>query len=137
MMRALFVLGAVFVGSSCLGVIGCKRAVPPTPVAGGLANNAPSYCEDEETLVKFCATDSLGGQVEKHIVNEFVAVQTFPYSGIDASHMYVYTRGGNGLTFLSFIRIPTHLAAELRGVGTDAIEIWADGKRVCEIERSS
>jgi hypothetical protein len=137
MMRTSLLLGAVFAVSTCLGVIGCTRTVPPTRVAGGLTNNAPSFCEDEETLIKFCAADSLSGQVQKHIVNDFVAVQTFPFSGLDASRMYVYLRDGGGLTFLAYVLIPTQRAADVRGVGTDAVEIWADGKLIDEIERPS
>jgi hypothetical protein len=97
--------------------------------------NILPHCETTDALTRFFANDSLGRDVQVNRIGRLVFVQTFPYSGVFASHLYVYVEESDGLRFLSFFRVRTQAAVGLRPAEDDSVEIIIGDERLCRLDQ--
>jgi hypothetical protein len=117
----------VFLISVCLVTTSCDYHT----VAATL--NYPIRCESESDLERFLARESLGDNVEMQSLERLVFAQTFPYSGVCASHLYVYSEGDGGLSFVSFFRVPDNERVSLKLVEDHSIAIEYGSHRLAVV----
>jgi len=116
MTRATAILLAIFMA-------GCNQAGAPSE-----KNSYLTDCRSAEDLRSILSAKSLGGRVLIHTKGHLVFAQTFPFSGVRASHLYVYTQDMDSLSFLCFFRLRTQDDVVLREIDGGSVEINAEGK---------
>jgi hypothetical protein len=111
----------------------CDRGVPSRDVSGNIATQRIKVlprCQTTKELEDYYATESLGGKAQVQARKRLVFVQTFPYSGVRASHLYVYAQETAGLRFMGFFRAQTQDAVGLQLNGDGSVEIKIGEERV-------
>ena len=93
----------------------------------------PPSAETSADLKQFFADQSLGEQVSIQTQDRLVFVQTFPYSGVRASDLFVYQKSAAMLTFFCYFDAPTQQDVDLTAQMNGAIEIRAEGKLVATL----
>jgi hypothetical protein len=92
------------------------------------------HCQNTTDLKDFYSSHSLGGDVEIQSTGKFVVVQTFPYSGVRASHLIVYAQEPSVLTFVCFLRVQTQDVLHPTINGEGVLEIHVDNRRVAAFD---
>lgn len=95
------------------------------------------HSKDEEEMREFYAASSLGNQVKIERQGDWVAVQIFPYSGVDVSYLFVYRSHEGGLQFYCFIRVPSQRAMEFNSTEDGDVEMTVDSSRLAVLSRES
>jgi hypothetical protein len=88
-------------------------------------------------LEQFYAVKSLGHTVQIQTNGHLVFAQTFPYSGLLASHLFVYLSEREELRFIGFLQVPTQTSVKLRNPEAGVTEIWAEEQRVATFDQPS
>ena len=117
-LRKMNTCGAIAVSGLFLIVLsGCLD----TDSQQGTSKKMPSQevdilpmCRSIPELRGFFATQSLGGNIHVQEKGRLIFVQAFPYSGVLASHLYVYADEPAGLRFVAFLRLQTQEVVEVR-----------------------
>ena len=94
-------------------------------------------CHNAEELAEYYATESLGGTAEVQERGRFLFVQTFPYSGVRASHLYVYRKESDAFRFECFVRLRTQDKVGLSMNDNGTVEIHAGDERVAVLDQPS
>ena len=97
--------------------------------------NIAVHCDTTAELQQFYAVHSLGERVEIQTRGQLVFVQTFPYSGIRASHLFAYAKQNEGLAFLCFFRVETQSVVDLGEKDDGLVEIRAENATVGILSR--
>ena len=79
-------------------------------------------CQSSTDLERFYKNKSLG-EPETQAFGEFTFVQTFPYSGAGASHLYIYVPFENRLRFHQFLYLPDHRSVALNLLENGVVEV--------------
>src|SRR5262245_49281692 len=109
-------------GFASVFACGCGQRASSTDRWNEILRQAKSTTDLRDHYSHF----SLGGQVELHTVGVIVAAQTFPYSGVNASYLYVYRQGEDRLAFDCFIRVPSSSSVKAQMIGDEMVEFSTD-----------
>jgi hypothetical protein len=111
---------------------GCQKSI--SAEAPRLAIDVATSCPATTDLKESLSGASLGGRVEIQTRGRLVFAQTFPDSGVRASHLYVYSHEEHELRFICFFRVATQDVVGLAAHGDGSVEIRAEGVIVATLE---
>ena len=133
-MRCQWLIGltTVVVGVSLCGCDEKMKDMDKTVIDGKI--DVVLRCQTTRDLELFFAKHSLDGKVQINTEGSLVFVQSFPYSGVDASHLYVYAQDVTKLTFVCFFRVPTQDAVNLSLNEDGSVEIRIHDKRLAVLD---
>jgi hypothetical protein len=118
---------------ACGALCGCTRESDVAKNNGSILANV-SNSQSIEELKARTAKESLGGRIAIQTFDRLVVAQTFPYSGVFASHVYAFETNNDRLRFMSYFLVPTQADVEFRGHG-ESVEIWVDGARFAAVDQ--
>lgn len=85
-----------------------------------------AVCDDADDLVKFYGVNSLSKPDVQEVAG-LTLVQAFPYSGVDASWLYVYSSDQDGsLQLVDFVRVPSQRRVVANANADHDVAISAD-----------
>ena len=85
-------------------------------------------------LKDYYARKSIGGELLVQDKEGLLFIQAFPYSGVCASHLYVYARRADVFGFLCFFHVPTQDAIETKLSDDGSVAVWTGSVRVAVID---
>jgi hypothetical protein len=129
---AILFVTAIVAASGCDGLHE-KHESGQTATAAGWRFEHPGTFDTASELQQFVARESLGGRVNIQTRERLVFAQTFPYSGVDASHLFVYSGGAKTLAFVCFFEIPTQTDIDLTTTESGAVAIRADERLIATL----
>ncbi len=126
----------LFLFSCAVFIAGCDRKTPTTESTGAIASKLECllYCETADDLEEFYAKHSLG-EVQVHTKDRLVFAQAFPYSGMNASHLWVYALDADGMRLVAFLYIPTQSNVTLEADDSGSIAVRAEDQRVAILDQ--
>jgi hypothetical protein len=92
------------------------------------------HSKSTSELKKFFASDSIAGNVEIQTKECLTFLQTFPYSGVRRSHLYVYAEDTHGLEFVCFFRLPSQDDIQLKITDDNTVEIRVGDEWIAELK---
>ena len=119
-------------------ITGCDRNTPANKSRGVIVNRLDVIwsCKSADDLRNFYAKRSLGDNVRIKTEDRLVFVQTFPYSGVRASHLIVYALDDDDMRFVVFLNVPTQENVVLNRIKHGSIEVRANEKTIVTLEQS-
>ena len=99
--------GCVLVVATILFATGCSGSsiaedAGQKAQAAGWRFEFPGEFSTTDELQKYLGRESLGGRVNVQVHDRLVFAQTFPYSGVQASHLFICRKSDTDLTFFLF-----------------------------------
>ena len=122
---------AMLTAMSVLILAGCDGQMSGDATGQRIA--AAMHCATTADLQQCLASYSLGGHVEIQTRGQLVFAQAFPYSGVQASHLYAYAKQNAGLGFLCFFKVPTQQVVVLEVKNDGTVEMRAEGKNMATL----
>jgi hypothetical protein len=132
MLRRLLNIASIVCLVACVALMGCETRATNKDKIDILFR--PHTTSD---LERFYAVHSLGRTVHIQTNGRLVFAQTFPYSGLLASHLFVYADEREELRFIGFLCVPTQTDVKFRNPEAGVTEIWAEEKRFAAIDQPS
>lgn len=130
-LKYLNVIGCVTAVAGCAILSACEHDTQATEKRANAIEDKLDiviWCQSTSELKRFYSGDTADAQIQS--LGNFVFVQVFPYSGMRASDLYVYSRGTDGLSFVSYVfQVPDVRPVELKLNETGTVEVWCRDRR--------
>ena len=115
---------------------GCEYDQAEANSSNSLLENKLDYLAWSESTVEleqYYGRRSLG-EPSVQASDHLVFVQSFPNSGIRASHLYVYSSGRDGLFFVSFFLVPDIVTVKIKALDDGSVEVTCRDKRLAILD---